>query len=243
MTIDLTESPSSPPKKVGKLDLLWNTIDGLSSLIRFATWGIVFTLITGGLLTALTIIADKRRDKLRNAEDLAKAQRMADSYALAAQANERAGVANQKAAELTVANSELQLQVEQEKLARLKIEQFFSPRTINERQSQLIREGLISFRGEKVVVFTVTGLTETGNFANALTKVLREGGLEVETRGGIIFGGNPRTGISFTVGDNRVSFANVLSHLFSVAGLGEPPFRGDKSNDANELIITIAPKN
>src|SRR5260370_13537963 len=75
----------------------WHSIEGLSGFIRFATWGIVGTLLLGGVVTAVTIIADKKREKLQKPEELRREAEIADAKKKAGEANERAGLANERA--------------------------------------------------------------------------------------------------------------------------------------------------
>jgi hypothetical protein len=134
---------------------MWESIDGLSTLIRLATWGIVITLLLGSGLTAFTIVADKKRERLVRKQDSAKDQYIADTNKLAGDANERAGKATQRAEELTQENIKLkgafdrstaetllreeelkainlatESKLEQERKTRLELEQSLAPRIL-----------------------------------------------------------------------------------------------------------------
>jgi hypothetical protein len=134
---------------------MWESIGGLSSLIRLATWGIAVTLVVGGLLTTFTIIADKKRERLVRERDSVKDQYVADTNKLAGDANERAGNANQRAEELAQENVKLrgvfeksaaetllreealkavnlatESKLEKERKTRLELEKSLAPRSI-----------------------------------------------------------------------------------------------------------------
>lgn len=50
----------------------WNTAEGLSAIIRHATWWIAGAALITGLFTVVAIIADKKRETLSRNEDTAK---------------------------------------------------------------------------------------------------------------------------------------------------------------------------
>ena len=107
--------------------------------------------------------------------DASVARRDAESFQLEiAKANERAAEANWK--------------TEEEKLARLKIEESLAPRRISGEQTSRLAKDLKPLNGQKVNLLFISGDPETAVFGDLLSSALKTAGLEVEIRPGMIFG-------------------------------------------------------
>jgi hypothetical protein len=165
--------------------------------------------------------------------DAAVARRDARSLQLeTAKANESAAEANKKA--------------EEERVARLKIEERLAPRRISAAQKAILMRDLRPLWGKKVMLFFISGDPETATFAELLSGTLTAAGLLVETQPGMILG-SVKAGISFTVGKNRFGDANILANALVEAGLAEKPIPGEKipekdQTHLDELQITVGPK-
>lgn len=141
---------------------------------------VVFTVI-GALSGAIYVVASKPLRKIEAQERLvlegkvataqSEAARATEGVAIAnkgaadankeaARANKRTGILTVKANELAVTAKSLELQVEQERMARLKIEQYFLERQISDAQAATLVEKLKSLRGGKVGLFVITGNPE-----------------------------------------------------------------------------------
>ena len=166
-------------------------------------------------------------------KDAEVARRDAESFRLdIAKANERAAEANKKA--------------EEERLARLRIEERLAPRRINGDQTATLVKDLRTLRGTKVVVFFISGDPETAVFADLLSNALKTAGLIIETRPGMILG-TVKPGISLSIGKNRFGDANFLANALIEAGLAEKPIPADKIPETDqtrvdELQIVLGPK-
>ena len=57
---------------------LWNSVERLGSLIMLANWGIAATLLIAFACTVVAIKASSRKDELTGAEDLRKAEHIAE---------------------------------------------------------------------------------------------------------------------------------------------------------------------
>ena len=57
---------------------IWNSVERLSSIITVANWGIAITLLVTFFCTVVVIAAGNRKDKLLAAEDLRKAEQIAN---------------------------------------------------------------------------------------------------------------------------------------------------------------------
>ncbi len=165
--------------------------------------------------------------------DAAVARRDAESFQLEiAKANERAAEANKK--------------TEEERLARLKIEESLAPRRISAEQTARLARDLKRLNGQKVNLFFISGDPETAVFVDLLGSALKTAGLKVEIQPGMILGA-VKPGISFQIGKNRFADANILANALIDAGLAEKPIPADKIPETDqtrvdELQIILGPK-
>jgi hypothetical protein len=143
---------------------MWESIDGLSSLIRVLTWGIVIALLLSGVLTALTIVADKKRERLTRKQDSVKDQYIADTNKLAGDANERAGKFEIEAARLTAEN--------------LQLEAAITPRRLSERQKTDL-SGLSRFAGRRIEIKSYSSDTEGLLLATQILGALSKSGMTI----------------------------------------------------------------
>lgn len=168
-------------------------------------------------------------------KDAESARRDAESFKLdIAKANARAAEANQKA--------------EEEKLARLKIEETLAPRRISAEQTATLVADLRPLTGKKVILFFISGDPETAAFTELLRGALTKAGLAVETRPGMILG-NVQPGITMSIGKNRLADANFLANALIQAGLAEKPVPAERLPEGeegksrwDELTLVIGPK-
>jgi len=66
---------------------LWDSVEGLSDLIRKANWGIAIALALTLFCTVVVIVADKRRERLTRSADQVKGQLIAETNRLAGDAS------------------------------------------------------------------------------------------------------------------------------------------------------------
>jgi hypothetical protein len=155
-------------------------------------------------------------------------QAASDAVEHAARADERAAIANQK--------------TEEEKLARMKLEERLIPRHIDPEQVIGLLVDLNPLKGKKVIVFFFSDDPETAVFAQRLGKIMTDAGLVVEFRPGIILGA-VRPGISLSYSDNRLADANILAQALIRAGLADKPIPTEHTQRGDDLTIAIGPKN
>jgi hypothetical protein len=142
---------------------LWDSIEKLSRLITVANWGIALTLLVAFACTVVVIKAGNRKDELTGIEDLQKAKQIADTTKLAGEANEQAGIANERAAELEKENLILQ-----QKLAN---------RRITKAQHDVLVAFLSKKRG-RIIIETMSD-SESGLFAADFLKTFTDSGWEI----------------------------------------------------------------
>jgi len=149
-----------------------------------------------------------------------------------ARANERSAEANRIA--------------EQERLARLKIEERLAPRRISADQRTKLAKGLKLLSGKTVSLFIMIGDPETDAFGKLLSNELMRAGLKVEIHPDMYFP-STKVGISLAIGQNREADAEILSTAFIEAELAEKPIHAEKISGetvarTNELQILLGRK-
>ena len=145
-------------KASGKIMLSKNTLESIVSFTEF--WGVLITLV-GALLLFVTVVSNRPLKRLLAAEaqkerEEAEHQRLALQGQIAA-AQETAALANERA--------------EQERLARIRIEQRLASRRINEMEYQAFVLALQPYAASSVQVQTM-GDFEAGQFADDIIKML-----------------------------------------------------------------------
>jgi hypothetical protein len=208
-------------------------------------------LIFGAVVTAIsTLYAIRYNDKLQSLKDEELSHFQTDAEKEIARAKEAAALANERAEQLTVKSTELavkakslELQVEQEKIARLKIEERFAPREISaEKEAKLIKI-LEPLKGEKIFVgFTNPGNPEVQNLAERLATIFKNAGWDASS-GGPMTTSKSVPGVSIYVGKNRRSetVLKTLVDFLDAAGLstdGKPyELFQDQGEDTLSLMV------
>lgn len=162
----------------------WGSIERLSRVITLANWGIALSLLIGFGCTVLAIKAGSKRDKLIAIEDSKREQKVADTLKLAADANERAGKASERAATLEVEALRLRMQLASQ-----------GPRAnlLTAENRRRLVEALKPFSGQKIDVrrsawaLEVNGAVvsstplgdDTVGLSEALVGILKEAGWQV----------------------------------------------------------------
>src|SRR5260370_14039848 len=80
---------------------LFNSIDGLATVISFGNWGLGVSAFFTALFTIVAIVANTKQSRLQRKEDLARGTQIAEAI-------QKAGDANQRAEELRRRNLELE---------------------------------------------------------------------------------------------------------------------------------------
>lgn len=139
---------------------MWDASINAANLVYGISW---IGLIVGAILTAVSTLgafwASGIRDK-HSDQQIAQAHAIGEqAKAQAADANARAAEANQKA--------------EEEKLARVKIEQRLAPRALSDDQAAAIAKKLIQYSGQQYRVTTFWDLPEPLSIANRIHHALQ----------------------------------------------------------------------
>lgn len=115
-------------------------------------------------------------------------------------------------------NLTLQLRVEEERAAGLRIEERFSPRIITHDQAKSLQEHLSQLKGKQLTVSAIAGNAEAFDFADQLVKVFSDAGLQVTFDGGKNFRFTV-LGFQFMVSPDRTNDANTLQQALTDSGL------------------------
>jgi hypothetical protein len=180
----------------------WHSIDGLSSLIRNANWGIALSVFFSFLFTVVVIVADKKREGLTRQEELSKQKEIAGINKLAGDANERAGELEKEAAELKAAN--------------LRLEAAMAPRRLSQRQEKVLST-LTKFSGRTVGVKSYSSDTEGLILATQIIDGLKQSKLLIEdNRLTMMPAGSVSFGVSVDGPDKEL--VNELKQVLSMDG-------------------------
>jgi hypothetical protein len=172
---------------------LWNSVERLGSLNTLANWGIAATLLMAFACTVVAIKTSSRKDELIGAEDLRKAEHIADldhaNLTLrgqvatlemnAANANKDLAGLQKAASDAKAAQQkvETELAKQQERAANaeralLKLQEHNKPRHLAAEQQQNVATKLKQFAGQKINLLAYSDDGEiiglTNNIGNAL---------------------------------------------------------------------------
>ena len=206
-----------------ELEALLNTL---------GTWTAVFTFLVvlgvGGefVVHILYSRASKRLLTIEHLEDVKLRAEISQSAAVATEANARAEEANKIA--------------EQEKLARLKIEQRLAPRRITGEQKKKLLE-LIHVTGKPRIEIGSTGSPEADDFAEDIAKALTDCGLDVRLLKSTLIFPLPRP-LRIAFGINRKQIAEEINAAMLKANIINKPIEFYRSGRANAIRFFIGPK-
>jgi hypothetical protein len=119
----------------------------------------------------------RKLQQLQNAENLALQSEIERVRSDTAKAMERAARAEQQAAESNKT-------AEQERLARIKIEERLAHRRIGEKEHRALVAALKSHAGARIDVFKLMGDLEAEPFADEIIRILKDSGWDVMTTAG-----------------------------------------------------------
>jgi len=181
-------------------------------------------------------VAGPIRKRLETAKNLEIARLNKD----AGDARKSAGEAVERAAKLEKEAADLNRRAEEERQARVKLEEYNSPRRITGRQAGVLLAELTPLKGKKLILMTLIGDSETSTFAQHLLAILKSAGLDVEPSSGMMT--ITPSGLSFTFGANRASDAEVLGNALIKAGIASKPIHAQMDDKPDNLTLVVAPK-
>jgi hypothetical protein len=205
----------------------WNSLSKLSSVNNLLLFlaGVAFALTA---LFAFGIWAvGKRLVVLQEQQNLEQQQRNRDQ--------------EERNQQMERDNLLLQAKVEEERAARLLIEQRFSPRVIDQNQARLLRERLSGLKGKQLTVSAIVGNAEAFDFANQLTKIFSDAGLETTFDGGKPFR-NTTPGFQLKTSPDRAQDASALQKALNDAGLHKGWIEREHSVAPQTLELLVGPK-
>ena len=227
--------------------LNWSTLAYIVFVCLAAASSFILALFAGRVTSAKEL--ELNRLQSTSAEAVARAHAStarANAQAQAAYKEKRRlevdmARAQVRHAELHRENLQLQLAVENERTARLELEQRLAARRLAVAQRQTIQSELAAFQGQKVSIATYPGDAEGAAFAGDLKETLTAAGV-VANPAPALMAGKPQPGIALEVGANRRAFATALAKAFVDAGISSGPVYATESEDPNLLEITVGPK-
>jgi len=176
----------------------------------------------------------KRRDAAQQGEIARLNKEAGDARRESAQASERAARLEKDAAELN-------RKAEEERLARVKLEEYNAPRRITDKQTEILLTELKPMRGKKLLLMTLIGDPETAAFAQRLLAAFKAAGLEVEPSSGMMT--ITPSGLTFTIGANRALDAEVVGNGLTKAGIiTTKPIHAQMDDKPDNLTLVVGPK-
>lgn len=146
--------------------------------------------------------------------------------------------ANKNTAALGVQAKSLEVQLEQEKLERLKLLRYFSPRQVTLSQLAVLDQALEKLKGTHIVLALFSSDAETFSFADALETALRHAGLVVIRSPTQMLSGRPAP-ITFEVGSHRIAEFRIIETAFAKAQLSESHIPWRHAGDAPDTLTLI----
>ncbi len=192
-------------------------------LARIDIWLLVFGIIVVVGVAGESFFGMRHWWNSRKLQALQQAEND-EQRAEIARLTKAAGEAMERAANAERETAELNRKAEQERLARIKIEEKLAPRLVSAEQAVKLKAALVPMNGKSLVLNVITGNPENEAFGESLAVALRECGLTVEVRPGFIFSSAPLPhGLSMTSGQNRTADAETLANALISVGLVKPP--------------------
>jgi hypothetical protein len=227
--------------------LNWSTLAYAVFVCLAAATSFLLALFAGRVTSAKD--AELKKLQSNSAQVVAHAEagasRAAAQAAVAFQEQRRleADIAHARAhhEQLRKENLELQLVIEKERIARLRLEERVGTRHIDAEARRTIHSELSGFKGQKLAIITHAGDAESATFAGEIKSALEAAGVSVSIVPALMFG-KAQTGITLEVGANRRQFATALAKAFVDAGVCHGPVTATESDDASLLEILVGPK-
>ena len=227
--------------------LNWSTLAYIVFVCLAAATSFLLALFAGRVTSA--------KDTELKALQSTSAEAVAHAHAGAARANAQAEMAHKEKRRLEAdmahanlhheqlrrENLELQMAVEKERIARLRLEEQLGSRHLGAAQRQTIRAELAGFQGQKLSIVTLPGDPEIAAFAGEIKATLEAAGMVVTMAPALVFG-RPQPGIAFEVGMGRRRLATALAKAFVDAGVVSGAISATEQDDADSLEITVGPK-
>ena len=129
---------------------------------------------------------------------------------------------------------------EQERIARLRIEERLAYRNVSAEQSEILKRELESLKGERITILTSGTQPEINQYAKRITDVLKEAGLDAIFQPALL--PTSHTDFLFISGEARLNAAASVAAAFVNAGLSVGRIPLQKVPETNELQIIIGPK-
>jgi hypothetical protein len=194
--------------------------------------GVLITLGVAGEL-AVQFVASRKETELRKANDATFAALNIE----AAQARKDAGEAVERAAQA-------ELKTEEERLARLRLEQEIAPRRITPKQRIFLVSCLGSHRGERMYLVGQGGQDpEIEIFGKQLESLLRSVGFEsVRFNPMNMPGAIGDASFTLSAGKDRAATANLMARCFKRAGLAFTAIKQEPSDQPTALGILVGYK-
>jgi hypothetical protein len=181
---------------------------------------------------------NRQIDQYRQSETAQVNQRAGEALERAAKAEENLAGANERAAKAEQAAAEANRAAEQERLARVRIEERLAPRVLSPQQQQILVQRLRPLAERTIDIFIYGDTPEIVGVATVLTSLLRSAGCN--TQFWTVLGGGAVTGILvLTRSGSDSATENAASGLISAlnsVGIAAGPWQSFTDKDTPGLM-------
>jgi hypothetical protein len=137
-------------------------------------------------------------------------------------------------------NLGLQIKLEQEKAARLKIEERLEHRHVTPAQLAILKKDLHALKGEKITVITASTQPEIATYANELAHALSTAGMDATFQSALL--PTSHSGLMFIAAPSRLKAAEVVANVLVKANIVSGKIPLQPTQVGNDLEIIVGPK-
>lgn len=218
----------------------WASIDSLNSVNFYFQWASAILVLLSFLLAAISITLTWRKDILQRAEDLRKEEAIASTHKMAAKLEADAASSRLEQEKFRKENLELQKTIEQERVARLEIEERIAPRRISSEQARLLESMVKPLAGQAIEIESASGF-EVERFATELVAAFRRAGcVVVGALGTVTVGSSYPPGVTMRVGQDSIAKAELVAAALIASKIAPKPIAAVHSPKG--LTITVGEK-
>ena len=217
-----------------------------SLLARIDVWLLVF-----GVIVVIGVAGEsyfgirhwwnsRKLQAIQDAENAALRAEIARLNKEAGDARKAAADAMERAANAERQTAGLNRKAEEERLARVQIEERLAHRKVSPEQARILRSELHKLAGHKLTVTTSALQPEIVEYAKQLADVLRQAGLDASFQGALL--PVSQAGFLFVSGPDRMQDAEAIVGAFLKTGMATGKISLQSVSAAGELQIIVGPK-
>jgi hypothetical protein len=225
------------PMNKEELEALLRTLD---------LWVIGFGILVAIGVTGEAVVGFMHFRKSSELQRLQAAENLAQQHEIERLRKESEAIRSDTAKALErVANAEQQAAesnriAEQERLARLQIEERLAPRHVSSDQAKTLKQELLNLVGHKITVTTAALQPEIVEYAQQIARALRAAGLDASFQGALL--PISQAGLLLVSGPDRLQEADAIGGAFIKAGMVTGKISLRSVPNVGDLEVVVGPK-